>query len=182
MTDLPSAPKKDQATLLVTSALQDLRKTERTQRRLLGRVNTLQLLGDIANPDGGLCKRSDRQWRDHPQIQLLLERRDRYQCMEEEIRGFKSAIEEFEHTADKSDAQAIVSAYGSLARLRTQQSAEMTAMEACLTNLRKEGTAHTGQLAKIVSDLAKLEQNWLMHKERLGGRSTDDLQDAELDA
>lgn len=124
---------------------------------------------------------SQREWRDHPQVQLLLERRDLYQKADALLEAAKEKWDEVGHSEDLSprDVAATIRALGQLA---ADRQAHLEAMEITLAQLRKEFGSHLNTLAKLVSDFAKIQQQWAMHREKLESKlgDEDDIPDEDL--
>jgi len=159
-------PRSDSGPRLLKRILLDIAKEVRVDRRLNGDLNNLQLLKDAVSPEGQIRPMTRVSWKHHPQLQLLLERRDRYLKIEQEIAGFKETLQDWRPKED-CDYQAKAEAYQDLARLRKQQDSELEAMELCLKAMRKEGGTRTMNLTMMLNSAAKLSESRRQHNEKL---------------
>lgn len=127
-------------------------------RRFDARVNNLRLFTDFVRPhDGMAISRSKIEWSDHPQIQLLLQRRDRYDELTREMDKYARILEETPaQTPGENTAK--FKALDSLAKLRYQQHKELEAMEIAIQDIRKTLAAHLHSCSKFVTDMAKVVQ------------------------
>jgi hypothetical protein len=137
----------------------------RVARRLDGRINNLHLFRDFRREVNGqdqIAAMSVPEWEDHPDVQLLLMRRDRVLelrrdiAMAEEIASLPSMEPKDRHSAMQS-----------VVRMREMEAAELDAMDKKLNTLRAESNRHWQLVSKMLADLAKLRQNDQQFQDRL---------------
>jgi hypothetical protein len=134
-------------------------------RRLDGRINNLNLFTDFkreVNGEDQIARMSVPEWADHPDIQLLLMRRDR---VIELRRDICTAVQIAEHR--EADLDQRMAAMQSVARLRAMEAEELDAMSKKLDTLRAESNKHWQLVSKLLADLAKLRQNDQQFQDRL---------------
>lgn len=162
--------------------LNDVNKHVKIMRRFDGRINNLRLFEDFTHPVGHPLAKSRVEWSDHPQIQLLLQRRDRYQALTDQIATYEAVIARFHpDVEDAGGFRAKMEAISSVARLKVQQSKELEAMEVALALIRKEMTVHLHTCQKFVTDMVKISQFERALAKKIG-TSNEDLPDDVLDA
>lgn len=161
----------------------DVNRHVKVMRRFDGRINNLQLFSAITRAcDGKEIAQSDRQWHDHPIVQLLLQRRDRYQELERDVRRYQDVINDFAPTG-KTEQALKAAAVVAICKLEMQSHKELEAMELCLSQIRKELGLHLMNCQKFVTDLIKISQAERFLQYKTGGGDTDmtdDLLDAKL--
>jgi hypothetical protein len=142
---------------------QQLKKFVQSLRRDQGRVNTLRLWEPAVHPDGVEVKGiSEVEWKDHPAIQLILARRDRYNELRRRIECLNGLLD------DKSvSAEGRVDGYKTLAGLEKAAQAELIAIEQALMDLRREFASSAKTLASILVEAAKLKANAAAHRDRM---------------
>jgi hypothetical protein len=160
--------------------INDVNKHVKIMRRFDGRINNLRLFEDFVHLQGHVLTQSRVEYSDHPLIQLLLQRRDRFQQLQKDIDQYQKIIDGFS-PVDKSDYIVRVEAITAVAKLKVQQSKELEAMEISLTNIRKEMTIHLHTCQKFVTDMVKISQHERLLAKKLGG-TTEDLSDEFIDA
>lgn len=162
----------------------DINKHVKVMRRFDGRINNLRLFEDFVHLQGHVLSRSRVEYSDHPLIQLLLQRRDRYTALQAQIDTFERELAKYTPAADDAVGwNARMNAMSNVAKLKVQQSKELEAMELSLTNVRKELTIHLHTCQKFVTDMVKISQAERMLAKKLGSRDgdiSDELLDAQL--
>lgn len=136
-----------------------LEKFCRTTRGTQYRMNRLVLFGENA---------SEREWRDHPLIQLMLERRDQYRRLDAAVTTAESKIRDFK------DSDTIQDGLRELARLDEQRQRHLDAIEGPLESLTKDLTASVAQISKLLAEaqsmtmeLKRMEQRERHHRDGL---------------
>lgn len=160
--------------------LNDVNRHVQTMRRFEARLNTMHLFKGFVHPQGQPLSKSEVTYKDHPLVQLLLERRDRYDRMEEQIAQYQAVVDDF--SPDGKSEQALkVNAIIHLAKLKMQQSDELEAMESNLIALRKMTTVHLHTCQKFITDIVKISQYERLLRQK-AGTNAEDLSDEALDA
>ncbi len=160
--------------------INDVNKHVKIMRRFDARINNLRLFEDFVHLQGHLLSRSRVEYSDHPLIQLLLQRRDRYQELQKHVDQYQKIIDGFSAESE-SDRDAKMDAITAVVKLKVQQSKELEAMEISLTNVRKEMTIHLHTCQKFVTDMVKISQAERLLSKKLGSGS-EDMSDAFIDA
>lgn len=156
--------------------INDINKHVKIMRRFDARINNLRLFDDFVHLSGIPLGRSQVEYKDHPQIQLLLQRRDRYQKLLREVELYKAVISGSGASGEKK-CDAIMS----VSRLEVQAHRELEAMEVCFTNIRKELSNHINTVQKFVADVIRISQVERMIRHKMG-TDDEDLTDAAIDA
>lgn len=138
-------------------------------RRLDGRLNNLSLFQEftreLKTADGVVsqtAKMSVPEWADHPDVQLLLMRRDR---VLELRRDADTARQIAEHREAEPETRR--DAIMAMSRLRALETEELDAISKKLDTLRAESTKHWSMVAKMLSDITKLRQTDDHFRERI---------------
>lgn len=163
---------------LLNRIMLDIAKDVRIDRRFNGRINNLQLLGDRKRPDETVCRMSEPEWKDHPQIQILLERRDRYLSCKNALTQAQTILA----SVTFNEPDDFLVALRDVAKLEAQSDANLKAMETCFVAIRHNGAQRTKSLTDIVTKAASIAETARMHHERLevekqkiGAKDIDDL-------
>jgi hypothetical protein len=105
---------------------------------------------------------SKQEWAEHPDVQLLLMRRDRVVQLQRDI---ATAREIAEHR--DANLEQRIDAMKAVSRLESTVALEIDAMDKKLNTLRAESNRHWQLVSKLLGDLAKLRQNDSQHQDRL---------------
>ncbi len=149
---------------LLNRIMLDIAKEVRIDRRFNGRINNLHLLGDFHRPDETVAKMSIPEWKDHPQIQILLERRDRYLQTRANLEIARTALADY---SNQIDPEEFPKALMALAKLEGQCADHLKALESCFVAIRHEGMTRTKLLTSMVTDAAQMAESSRMHTERM---------------
>lgn len=149
---------------LLNRIMLDIAKEVRIDRRFNGRVNNLQLLADRKRPDETVCRMSEPEWKDHPQIQLLLERRDRYLSSRQNLEIAQDAIAKCRNEIDPQELPRVLQ---NLVKLENQVSDHLEAMESVFVAIRRETAGRTKNLISMVTEAAKMAENARISAEKL---------------
>lgn len=157
--------------------LNDVNRHVKVMRRFDGRMNNLRLFDDFVHPTGRVLNRSIPEHADHPMVQLLLQRRDRYEAITRDIARYEKVLE------NSGDFEGKGNAIGWLCKLKVQGSRELEAMEITMIAIRKEMNVHLHTCQKFVTDVIKISQLERLLSKKLGGNlsdQSDELIDAEI--
>lgn len=155
-----------------------LMKFVKSVRRDQSRVNCLRLWPGGVQHNGRANEASEVWWNDHPSIQAILERRDRYNELAERMGKLKGLLEDGEVSAE-----ARVDGYRTYDNLQRQLSNELRAIEENLQDMRREFAGSAKTMAGILVEAAKMRHAYKVHQDRMDlakGADPAHLSSAEL--
>lgn len=135
-------------------------------RRLDSRMNNLHLF-DGANPEE---RASQPEWRDSPDVQALLMRRDRLLAIQRDINDAQRLM-----NCENLEPESRVSALEAIARLRDREEREITAITNLLDRLRAAQNESCRNVSKMLADVAKLRQTDAHFRARLDFEKSQEL-------
>lgn len=145
------------------NAWRNLVRFIRTTRKFQGRINTLRLWTEAIGPTGKVHKKiAEVEYDDHPQVQLILERRDRYNELREDIEKQK------ELAADPGlDTELRCKLFESINAMTTRADKELIAIELVMAQIRREWTEAAKTILKMLEAAAKLKLMQRMHEDKI---------------
>lgn len=167
---------------IVKRTLQGLKGADRNHERLRKRLTRMALFEDhnyIPYKGAGtrLKKKAVRQGSDPPAVQMMIERRNRYD----------SCISRLAHVEDMvancTDAKEIEALTRTLVQLEKLAHDHLSAMEHSLAIISRDATNLNSNRAKLLTSAAKLSQDDRHHNEKLAVAKAQDpgsLSEAEL--
>lgn len=167
---------------IVKRTLQGLKGADRNHERLRKRLTRMALFEDhtyVPYKGAGLRlkKKAVRQGSDPPAVQMMLERRNRYE----------SCISRLAHVEDMvancTDAKEIEALTRTLVQLEKLAHDHLSAMEHSLATVGRDSTQLNSNRAKLLTSAAKLSQDDRHHQEKLAVAKAQDpnaLSEAEL--
>lgn len=139
----------------------------RSHRRDQGRVNTLRLWIAARNDSGDVIKDlAEVERTDHPSVQALIERRDRYNEIRERIEQLQGILDGNIDT-ESGGKHDRIRAFETYERLSARAEKELAAIEHCLLDLRKEFASSAKTMAQILVEAAKLKYHHQAHREKM---------------
>lgn len=148
--------------------IRSLDKFSRITRGTQNRLQRLVLFGE---------DQSAKEWRDHPLIQLIIERRNQYDRLTSTLEVAREKI----HTIHDPDVFA--DALDNLNKLEVLRQKHLDAIDHSLATLTKDLASAASTMAKILGDAQKLALNLkgLEMKERTSGRTrASDITDDDI--
>lgn len=153
----------------VLALVNGVNKKVTTARRFDARINNLQLFGAIAQtlPDGQVVERAESipMWNDHPDVQMIFIRRERYRKIEREIDMMQKSIDD--GLWDEDHPKAKFNFMARIADLRVQQNKELTAIEMKLDTIRRWSSSHWETVIKMLTDMRKIVQSDTQHNDKM---------------
>jgi len=140
----------------------DIAKDFKVQRRYAQRLNTMHLLKTVQDYQGRSCKLTEVSWSDHPQIQLLLERRDKYLAAMRTAELARSIVEDPSlRSEDRAEALSNLAHYERIA------DGHLSAMETILKEARKDALTYTKNMSALLGAAANLVEDRREHDEKM---------------
>lgn len=167
---------------IVKRTLHGLKGADRNHERLRKRLTRMALFEDheyVPYKGAGLRtkKKAVRQGSDPPAIQMMLERRNRYEACASRLAHIEDMI------ANSHDAKEIEALTRTLVQLEKLASDHLFAIEHSLGILGRDATQLNSNRAKLLTSAAKLSQDDRHHQEKLAIAKAQDpgsLSEAEL--